>query len=308
MSVRLKLALRWLGGLLSICAILYVVWRFASTDAVASLLDDGLPATLLLHLLMAALLYTAGCVLLALAWWFLLSAFAPASPSAIPVAAAYATSQFAKYLPGNVAHYLARHAMLRRLQLPHGGLIAAAGLEAGCLVVASLIWAIPATGATLGRLLDVPAGLLMGVLIAGGLIGLISLRFAMRHTRLGTWIALERPLCVAWALVAHIGFFGVMALSLMVVATAMPGVQTGAWQLTGVATTSWLAGFLVIGSPAGLGVREAVFVELLKGSAPESSALLLAAAFRVVTFLGDLGFFAVGLLLFAGAGRRTTAE
>jgi uncharacterized membrane protein YbhN (UPF0104 family) len=307
-SARLRLALRWLGGLLSICAIVYVVWRFASTDAVARLFDDGVPTTLLLHLLMAAVLYTAGCTFLALAWWFLLSAFVPASPPARPVTAAYATSQFAKYLPGNVAHYLARHAMLRRLQLPHGGLIAAAGLEAGCLVVASLIWAIPATGATLSRLLDVPAGWLMSVLVAGGLIGLASLRFAMRHTRLGTWVALERPLCVAWALAAHIGFFGVMALSLMVVATAMPGVHTGAWQLTGVATTSWLAGFLVIGSPAGLGVREAVFVELLKGSAPESSALLMAAAFRVVTFLGDLGFFSVGLLLFAGTSRGTTRE
>lgn len=308
MSARLRLALRWLGGLLSICAIAYIVWRFATTDAVARLFDDGVPATLLLHLLMAAVLYTAGCIFLALAWWFLLSAFVPASPSALPVTAAYATSQFAKYLPGNVAHYLARHAMLRRLQLPHGGLIAAAGLEAGCLIVASLIWAIPATGDTLSRLVDVPAGWLMSALVVGGLIGLASLRFAMRHTRLGTWVALERPLWVAWALAAHIGFFGVMALSLMVVATAMPGVQTGAWQLTGVATTSWLAGFLVIGSPAGLGVREAVFVELLKGSAPEGSALLMAAAFRVVTFLGDLGFFSVGLLLFAGTSRGTTRE
>jgi uncharacterized membrane protein YbhN (UPF0104 family) len=307
-SARLKVALRWLGGLLSICAIVYVVWRFAGTGAVSSLFAEGVPTALLVHVLIAALLYATGCTLLALAWWFLLSAFTSASPSAMPVAAAYATSQFAKYLPGNVAHYFARHAMLRRLQLPHGGLIAAAGLEAGCLVVAAMVWAVPAAGVMLSRWLHVPAGWLMVALIVGGVVGLVLLRLAARHTRLGQWIVLERPLFVLWAVGAHVGFFGVMALSLIVVAAAIPDIQAGAWQLTGVATTSWLAGFVVIGSPAGLGVREAVFAGLLHGTTSEASALLLAGAFRVVTFLGDLGFFAAGLLLMAQIRHRSMPD
>jgi glycosyltransferase 2 family protein len=304
-SAHLKAGLRWLGALLSLAGIGYIFWRFAHTDGVTRLLQDGVPTNLLVHVVLAALLYSVGCTLLALAWWWLLCAFSPTAPPAAPVAATYATSQFAKYLPGNAAHYLARHAMLRRMQLPHGGLFAAAGLEAGCLIVAALIWAVPAAGAALGRTLHIPLVWLVGSVIFGGLIGLALLRFALRHKRVRQVLVLERPRFLWWALMAHIGFFGTMALSLAVVASAMPGIHAGTWHLTGVVTTSWLAGFLVPGSPAGIGVREAVFVELLKGAAPEATLLLLAAAFRVVTFLGDLGFFTAGMLVFAWLRRRS---
>jgi hypothetical protein len=303
-SANLKTALRWLGVALSFLGVGYVIWRFSSTGAVDRLLQGGLPTTLLIHVGFASLLYTVGCTFLALGWWWLLCAFLRESPRLMPIAGAYATSQFAKYLPGNVAHYLARHAMLRRLELPHGGLVAAAGLEAGCLITAALIWAVPAAGNAFGRILHVPAGWLVLVLAGGGLAALGLLRLAARHTRVRQWVALERPRFLLCALMAHIGFFGVMALSLGVVAAAMPDMHVRVWHLTGAVTTSWLAGFLVVGSPAGLGVREAVFAELLRGVAPENTILLLAAAFRVVTFLGDLGFFAAGLVVFARLRHR----
>lgn len=306
MSGRLKASLRWLGALLSLAGIGYIFWRFARTDGIAKLLQDGLPPALLVHIALAAVLYAAGCTLLALAWWWLLCAFSRKAPAPVPVAATYATSQFAKYLPGNAAHYLARHAMLRRMQLPHGGLLAAAGLEAGCLIVAALSWAVPAAGAALGRALHIPLPWLLGGVALGGLAGLVLLRLALGHERMRRIVALERPSFLLWAWGAHIGFFGMMALSLTVVAHAMPGIHANAWQLTGVVTTSWLAGFLVPGSPAGIGVREAVFVELLRGGAPEAVLLLLAAAFRVVTFLGDLGFLMAGLSTFAWLRRRRT--
>jgi uncharacterized membrane protein YbhN (UPF0104 family) len=57
---------------------------------------------------------------------------------------------------------------------------------------------------------------------------------------------------------------------------------------------SWLAGFVVIGAPAGLGVREAAFVALAGPALGEDRALLLIGLFRVVTFLGDTLFLAAG--------------
>jgi uncharacterized membrane protein YbhN (UPF0104 family) len=291
--------LRWLGGLLSVAGIGYVVWRFSSTSAVSRLFHDGVPAALLVHVLAGVAIYTCGLVLLALAWWWLISAFATPSAPVAPVTAAYATSQFAKYLPGNVGQYLARHALLRRLQLPHGALVAAAGLEAASLVVAALAWAVPAAGAFLGAILHVSAWWVLCALVVVLILGLLTLLVLVMRSRLGEWIPLRRPARLAGVLAAHVGFFGVMVLSLVVVAAAMPDVDVSAWRLTGVATSSWLAGFLVIGSPGGLGVREAVFVELLKGAVPEPTALLLAAAFRVVTLLGDLTFLLLGFLVFS---------
>jgi uncharacterized membrane protein YbhN (UPF0104 family) len=57
---------------------------------------------------------------------------------------------------------------------------------------------------------------------------------------------------------------------------------------------SWAAGFIVIGAPGGLGVREVAFVALAGAALGESGALLLIGIFRIVTFLGDTLFFAAG--------------
>lgn len=51
---------------------------------------------------------------------------------------------------------------------------------------------------------------------------------------------------------------------------------------------SWLVGFLTIGSPGGIGVRELVMCLLLEGIMPEDVILLSIVVFRFITILGDL--------------------
>lgn len=50
---------------------------------------------------------------------------------------------------------------------------------------------------------------------------------------------------------------------------------------------SWVAGYLVIGSPGGLGIKEATLVLLLHNIAQPESALLAAVIFRFITIIGD---------------------
>ena len=71
---------------------------------------------------------------------------------------------------------------------------------------------------------------------------------------------------------------------------------------------SWAAGFVVIGAPGGLGVREAAFVALAGASLGESQALLLIGLFRIVTFLGDTLLFAAGAVALRGAKDRAAAS
>lgn len=304
MSVSTKAMLRALGGLLSVACVGYIVWRFLSTDAAHRLAQVHLTGIFIGHVLVAAAVYTGGLVLLAIAWWWLLSALANPLPGMLTVAAPYATSQFAKYLPGNVGQYIARHALLRRLQLTHAALLAALAIEAASLVVSALAWAAPAAHEFLGRMLRVPAWSVLVAVLLALCLALLVLFWMTRRTRLGQWIPLLRPLRLFGVLGMHVVFFGVMIAALAIVAHALAGTALSPWRLAGVATASWLAGFVVIGSPGGLGVREAVFVELLKGSMPESTALLLAAAFRAITFLGDLALFLLGLLVMAYLRKR----
>ena len=72
------------------------------------------------------------------------------------------------------------------------------------------------------------------------------------------------------------------------------GADIGILHMFFVSSLSWLIGFLVIGAPGGLGVREAIFTGLLSTSVGTSTALSLAIASRMifvtVDFLGALVF------------------
>ena len=72
----------------------------------------------------------------------------------------------------------------------------------------------------------------------------------------------------------------------------------------GMAALAWMAGFVTPGAPAGLGVREAVLLALLERLLTPQQALLVVVLWRVVTTLGDVVFFGIGLW----AGRRRPAS
>ena len=57
----------------------------------------------------------------------------------------------------------------------------------------------------------------------------------------------------------------------------------------GVFAAAWVAGFVVVIAPGGLGVREAIIVALLQGSLGEAEAIVLATASRIAFTLVDLG-------------------
>src|SRR3546814_12016377 len=56
----------------------------------------------------------------------------------------------------------------------------------------------------------------------------------------------------------------------------------------GAFTTSWIAGFVVSGAPAGLGVRAVVLTAWLAGALPQATAVLLVVALRIATTTADL--------------------
>lgn len=192
---------------------------------------------------------------------------------------AYAISQPAKYLPGNVLHFAARHALGRTDGGRHGGLLSAAALEAASLIGVALllagVWARP-------EMFGVYAVARWAVTAAGGAclataIGYLALR---RRGRGLAWLALH--------FVAAAGYFVLTSVAFgVLVGETAPGLDF----VLPVVTGSWVAGFVVIGAPGGLGVREATMMQLL-GS--DTAAALLGAiiSFRLVAIAADVCLFA----------------
>lgn len=298
MTAAVRRGVRAIGLLLSAIAVVWIATRFAQSGAFDLLEQSAVSKGRLVAVLAAlALAYAAAAVLLAFAWWRLIATLASGKAvAAAPTMAAYAVSQYGKYLPGNIAHYAIRHAWIRRYGMAHASLGLASILEAALLLLAAC--ALTLLGDTRGlralSIIDTRAAL--ALLIAG----LISLGFSLHALRRGRLrerfhVPVLPPLSVLVLCAAcYGGFFIASAACLYALAQALASPSVSFALLLAAGAASWLAGFIVIGAPGGLGVREAAFVALAGPTLGEDRALLLIGLFRIITFAGDTLFLAAG--------------
>jgi uncharacterized membrane protein YbhN (UPF0104 family) len=100
---------------------------------------------------------------------------------------------------------------------------------------------------------------------------------------------------VVGSILYQLAFFGGLAAVTAASAAAIGVDPNHLIPVAGLFILSWLIGFAVPLAPGGLGVREASGVVLLSGSISAESALVLLATMRIVSLLGDLAMFMVGL-------------
>ncbi|MCX7512892.1 hypothetical protein [Frateuria sp. STR12] len=293
-----KAAIRVVGGLFALACIGWIVARFVRAGVLTHLLQSPHFELLAGFVAAAIPIYALGLCCAGLAWWCLQTAFVPRTPPLRLMFATYATTQFAKYLPGNFGHYLGRHVLLRRLGMSHRALFLGTVGEAGFLVLASLVWAASATKALVPWLPVTPTTwqMILGEALCLGL-GFACLQaWRKRSPRASAWVPLHAPRWLLPVLPLQLLLFAAMALALMAPAHVLMK-EGNISLLPAAAAASWVAGFLVVGAPAGVGVREMVFLTLLRGHMAEPDILLLAVAFRVITFGGDVLFLVLGLML-----------
>lgn len=301
----MKRALYWLGGVLSLlCAWYFVRALGRHWDAVASI-PWGRPV--LLASALALLLYVSTYAVAAGVWQRCLAALGTQFGYR-RAAIVLAISQFGKYLPGNIGHHVGRLALARGAGIPLDAAVASILLETMLVVLAGAACSLPAVelllrvveerlpshGGQLGALL--PLAICAALVLGGGFGWFWLRRLGTRPPRLAKS---GRSLAFAWAGLCVSFALGGTALYVLCAALST---ATGSWMdVAGVYSAAWLLGFLVPGSPAGLGIRELV---LLLGLSPiygTSSATMAAALLRLVTVAGD------GLVLLSATAVRRWA-
>ena len=105
---------------------------------------------------------------------------------------------------------------------------------------------------------------------------------------------------------AHVPSWVLMSLSTSITAHAF-GADINPLRMLFITSLSWLAGFVVVGVPGGIGVRESIFTALAGGIVGTPVAVSLALVSRVVFILVDLLGAALSTLV-AGATRTQSAE
>lgn len=293
----MKRALHWAGALLCVAAVMLFVRQVMDTGL--RLPPGGvLPAVAWIGA--SGLAYAVAVGLLAWLWTVLLLDRGTPGGIRAEVAGSYLVSQFGKYLPGNVFHYLGRHVLGRRLGIGHATLASAAVFEAGFLLVAAA--SVIAAGTH-----SLPDGLQWVRLAAaaGAVAGLVVLVLAPRLLPKLVplpWLDAGRVMLVLAAYLVFVAAFGILyALCLRLFQVPVPLVDS-----LGYAALGWTVGFLVPGAPAGAGLREAALAlaSPVQDTASVTSAII---AFRIVTMLGDFFAFIAGLGIQQWLRRRAPA-
>ena len=201
----------------------------------------------------------------------------------------YFTGQLGKYVPGGIWPIVGRAELAVRNGIPRIDAYASTGLSLVTTYAAAVVTIGIGAAATTGHRL-------IAILIAIALMAAyasfsqpslraVIIRVASRISSSAS--SLTDPQRLVRLTVLHIPAWLLMSLSTSVTATAF-GANIGIADMLFITTTSWLAGFVVVGVPGGIGVREAVFTSLAGGIIGTPMAVSLALMSRVVFIAVDL--------------------
>jgi hypothetical protein len=193
-------------------------------------------------------------------------------------------TQALRYLPGGIWAPVSRGAIMHGSSLDRLSTVAAENVLSLCAAMA------------LGGVALAAAGkLAWSPLILAAAVPLAASRFTASRTRVGPVRTRRATLNY---LVAFLGY--------MVAAVLVQGAISG-WHdlatVAGAACLSWAAGLVVVIAPSGVGAREWVYVELLKGPIVHADLVAGALTLRVVTIVAELA-----VLLIAGRPARSPAD
>jgi hypothetical protein len=216
----------------------------------------------------------------------------------------WTVSSLGKYLPGKVWAVAGMALLARR-----------AGVAAWAATASAVVMQVLAigTGAAVAGLTGVRAlekahegaGLMLWLLVAGAILGVALLLWppvlgrVLRRVAPGEPVAVEltaRGIVVGTAAntIAWVGYglaFWLLARGLLPASGLSPRMAIAVF------TASYLAGFLALFAPGGIGVREGLFILMLQGPLGISAATALALASRVWLTIAELGS-AVPFLVF----------
>jgi Uncharacterised protein family (UPF0104). len=300
-----KQLVRWLGLLLALAACIYFV-RYAHHALAGKDLSSLLDGNVLIAMAALTMLYALLIPSTAIAWTWLLRAMEQRVGYG-RMLSILATTQFGKYLPGNIAQHIGRVALTRGAGVQLSAALFSVAYEMLLVLVACahitalvLLWA-PPDALSHWELAKYRLPLLLVVTLAA--IGTLLLA-----PRLASWLAsyrasrrgehdyvlprlhLNAPTVIACYAMYTANFFligsGLWLVSHALLAGTAP--TPNVIFLVGAFAGSWILGFVAPGAPAGLGIREAILSAWLSGSLPPTQIVLLVVALRIATTLGDL--------------------
>lgn len=276
-----------------VLAIGFLVWEIVQNWAgVAKALASMNPALVVL----AAVLILVGLYVNMLSWRSVVAALG-VRLSRTQAATVFFTSQLGKYIPGGIWPVVASarlgqafglSAILSVVSMTVALLMS---LTVGSVFAVGALFLIPAVASTYAYLpitLIVIGIVVLSPPILNRLIRL-GLRVLRRSGQIGALATKPFTEGIGWSLLSWLCFG--LALVSLIAATGSVSPHTFVGGISGYAL-SWVAGFVAVFVPAGVGVREGVLVLVLSGTLAGSTVLGIAVVHRLFMTFGDVAMLA----------------
>lgn len=300
-----KLIFRLLGLLVSVGCLGYFALSAAAAFKAANAHLELRSA--LVAVLSALPPYAIGYIAFAWIWHLLLTGMGVRSHLR-DTAGIFFTSQFGKYLPGNVGHHAGRIYLAHRAGYATAPVAASMILEVMLIVGAALVLSLPLAYLLANHLPAISgrgwvAGTLIFAVTAYAVAIMVSRQhFAEMWARFSSKLSLPAIPKIAATLV--VGFLLAMAaISLCALSLAMLG--NADWSslapklphVIALFSAAWIAGLLTPGAPAGLGIREVILMKGLTASFGATDAVTATILFRLLTVMADVVALGAGTVL-----------
>lgn len=280
----MKKYLKYLGNALTILSIYYLVTVLLKSSDQMEGLDLSVVSVLLLFL--CTVLVFGTFMIAAYIWHYQLSEKYPGFKYSDAIRIIGRT-QIAKYLPGNVAHFIGKGILAKSYGLESKDVLCSMGIENVLLVYSCLIISV----GYFYYFDDLELNQYMSMLhIIVGVLALSIFVYVYLHkkyklcdlsfTKLHTIILLN-----VLAFLIH----GVCVYFIALI--LFDDVAVGYIAFVIGITVSFVMGFVVPGSPGGLGIREAVFVKLFAVHIGGAHALSIIIVYRIMTIIMDFAAY-----------------
>lgn len=191
-------------------------------------------------------------------------------------------SQIAKYLPGNVFHFVGRIALADNVGIQHKEMAGKTLIELGATV---------GTGLVMVGLCYAGSVYLTGAVLALALCGFLPQ--LSKYSLFGT--------AIPGLTIAFLGYFFIFSATTTALLVLIADEISIDWFELGLANTvAWLLGFVVPGAPGGIGIREMTLYQILDGTLGSARLVFYALVMRFSSILADVIFFLLGLSMSYG--------
>ncbi len=282
------------GVAIGVAGIAFVAIRIVrDRDAIADAFESATPAWLVLGVVTGWLAMS----LIGLAWLWIMRTGGEAVTARRGLAWFF-VGQLGKYVPGGIWPIVGQAELAHRGAIPRrAAYTSTAWSMIGTFVGAAAVGAgtgLAVDGAVRWISLAIGAGMLIGgALVAVPRARAVGERAVSRVLRrdlglpsagwLGSLVGRHVPV---WVFFSGMNVFAVVALGVDLDVRLVV-------QLLAATCLSWMAGFVIIGLPGGLGVRETVFVSIMTAPLGSTVALSTAVISRVVSIVVDLSAAAI---------------